>query len=221
MMKIRPILFNGDMVRAILNGSKKQTRRLVEIPDWVKGDPADYDTADECNEATTIEWLDKGHFADQPSFAAYMTDYPEEGCVPITCPYGVAGDQLWGRENWRAGFLDEKTKPRDILPSAPIHYEADGKPSEYCGFGKLRPSIFMPRWASRITLQITNVRVERLNDISKDDVIAEGCYAGSEQPANTQSAINTYRSLWESINGDGSWAANPWVWVVEFEVVCP
>lgn len=124
--------------------------------------------------------------------------------LQLHCPYGDVGDQLWVRETFSEGEMGGLTFKADI---------------DYAGKHKWTPSIHMPRWASRIELEITKIRVEHLNDINKGDVISEGCYPETAMPANTQSAVNTYRQLWESINGNGSWEANPWVWVVEFKLI--
>lgn len=155
-----------------------------------------------------LEWLERDGFT--PEFVAL----PENGL----CPYGYTGDQLWVREAWRAVAEVDHLPPRDLNPAHRIWYEADAPHQP--GFGKYRPSMFMPRWASRITLEITRVRVERLQDISADDARAEGCpdkpIPGAEQASVDLLAKLWYHDLWEQINGPGSWEANPWVWVVEF-----
>jgi len=145
------------------------------------------------------------------------------------CPYGQPGDRLWVREAWRSGRLADPFPPRDMTPHV-VWYEADGAAPEATN-GKLRPSMFMPRWASRIELEIVSVRVERLNDCSEADAKAEGCSSSGWQPSYSNpdnaggdesiSAKDAFADLWESINGAGSWAANPWVWVVEFKRVMP
>lgn len=205
-MKERPILFSAPMVRAVLNGSKHQTRRVVK--------------------GFALELLAPDNFT--PEYVAL----PENG----NSPFGYAGDRLWVREAWRTVAGADDIAPRNLMNVESFtHYEADkSKPS---GMGKLRPSMFMPRWASRINLEITGVRVERLQDISEADAIAEGVepipYTGENAGPNKFSilldgcwfnaptAVEVYSILWESINGEGSWAANPWVWVVEFKRVMP
>ena len=192
-MKERPILFAAPMVRAILNGSKTQTRRVVK--------------------GFALELLAPDNFT--PEYVAL----PENG----TSPFGYAGDRLWVREAWRTVAGADDIAPRNLMNVESFtHYEADkSKPS---GMGKLRPSMFMPRWASRINLEITGVRVERLADISKDDAMAEGIVLqpdGGFGLADTThynfcDPTYSYASLWESINGAGSWDENPWVWCVEF-----
>jgi hypothetical protein len=175
-MKERGILFSAPMVRALLDGSKTQTRRILK-----------------------------------PNPNATETRTPA-GMVPL-CPYGKVGDRLWVREAWRTVAEADALPPRDLAPAHRLWFEAnsDNQP----GFGRLRPGMFMPRWASRITLEITGVRVERLQDISEADALAEGCAAKHTADAE-YNARKAYAVLWESINGGGSWDANPWVWVVEF-----
>jgi hypothetical protein len=169
-MKERPILFSGQMVNAIRDGRKRQTRRKL------KG---------------RLDLDFKNTIA----------------AVTIDCPYGKPGDKLWCRETWA---------PHSDMPRSAIYrcdrggdYQDNVTPNF-----RWRPSIFMPRWASRILLEITAVRIERLQDISNADALAEGVeLRGEMRPW----AI--YRELWESINGRGSWEVNPWVWVIEFRVL--
>lgn len=122
------------------------------------------------------------------------------------CPFGQPGDRLWVRE----AFCDATAGVEGR-----ILYRADGDDAI-----QWRPSIHMPRWASRINLEITGVRVERLKNISPDDCISEGAWSIEDRELGRgHEAVEAFRSLWESINGDGSWAENPWVWVVEFRRV--
>jgi hypothetical protein len=127
----------------------------------------------------------------------------------VRCPYGQPGDRLWVREAWRTIAEADALPPRELTPAHRLWFEADAPHQPR--FGKLRPGMFMPRWASRITLDITGVRVERLQDISESDAEAEGVYTDPACPA-----YDAYRKLWDQINGPGSWNTNPWVWVVEF-----
>ena len=154
---------------------------------------------------------------------------PEENCAVIPCPYGVAGDRLWVRETFDKRAMDKSH--RDYA------YRATCCRSPLGMFGdKWTPSIHMPSWASRILLDIVSVRVERLQDISEADAIAEGIERDSKYPTlwkrgelhGDQNTVKVtafpklaYRSIWESINGPLSWAQNPWVWVVEFKRVMP
>lgn len=190
-MKERPILFSASMVQAILAGTKTQTRRVV------KPQPP--------NGLLLELWYG-------------------------VCPYGKVGDQLWVRETW-----NHDCYPYPISDNPIIHYRADylddplGADLELSKDGirrKWMPSIYMPRKASRIQLEITNVRVERLNDISEADAVSEGVEIKVKRIVKPYSnpveylkipAVEWYRDLWESINGAGSWAANPWVWVIEFK----
>lgn len=208
-MKERPILFSAPMVRAILDGTKTQTRRVV------KQQPI-YD----------------GRFAGNWKLVG-KNGHEAATCSPLVaelCPYGQLGDRFWVREAWKAHSTFDHLAPRDI-PYSHVWYMAD---DGYKAESRFRQSMFMPRWASRITLEITGVRVERLQDISEADAIAEGVesftyqgittyrnYALSDEWAEVspmlESPIESYRTLWESINGPESWAANPWVWVVEFK----
>ncbi|MCS9381587.1 hypothetical protein N1E52_30440 [Pseudomonas aeruginosa] len=225
-MKERPILFTGPMVRAILEGRKTVTRRVMKPqPDFL-GSMVDPNTP--------FKTLDAGLHA------------------RITCPYGEPGDRLWVRETWHVGKPHDKTAPADIL--APLLAEGRGITVLYTAggwqsvgpagreepiypddqplpdwAGKGRPSIHMPRWACRILLEITAVRVELLQDISEDQARAEGitdggCSScgnhercGCECPA--PSAVDSFVHLWRSTGGN--WESNPWVWVVEFKRVTP
>ena len=227
-MKERPIIFNDEMVRAILDGRKTQTRRVVKK---------------------------------QPSTDLPNTSFPVEGrgiafaegrVITQYCPYGQPGDRLWVREMWSGDYCYQKEPPSQrvsvMTPDGPmlresIWYWADGQP-EYGDWERPRPSIHMPRWASRITLEITSVRVERVQDIGEMDVIHEGFTMLSKDNGRTYkfgiadtdglpgndsggwhwknwsvSAQNAYSRLWQSIYGPDSWAANPWVWVIEFRRV--
>lgn len=236
-MKERPIIFNGEMVRAILDGGKTQTRRVI------KPQPEMYDFG----VGGIVHALTGAHTRN--GMAAVGLVAPE--ISHINCPYGNLGDRLWVRETWRVGAWRNKDN------KVAVDYKADG----YCRKGWLsipdddithrlwqqscadaekvygdqerfdwdpgkspcryRSPIHMPRWASRITLEITGVRVERLQDISSDDCLAEGVghpigtdlrYGSVTKDWN----IREYKMLWESINGPGSWRQNPWVWVIRF-----
>ncbi|MEM6775637.1 MAG: hypothetical protein AAF640_12390 [Pseudomonadota bacterium] len=227
-MKERPILFSGSMVRAILEGMKTQTRRVVKP------------TKDKCGfgvELAPCEVAGEINAA-EPSYHL--------------CPYGSPGDQLWVRETFRA--VEQAPWQHDETGECELEYRASTETHLHWGERepKWKPSIHMPRWASRITLQVTGVRVERLQDISKDEAESEGIqYLVSEEghplldisskdsPLRFLNEANRERfrlgdrsgvefdyvnwarahfaALWESINGRGSWDANPWVWVIEFE----
>ncbi|CDN87367.1 hypothetical protein BN948_01789 [Hydrogenophaga intermedia] len=142
---------------------------------------------------------------------------PEWASLLRCCPYGQPGDRLWVREAWRTVAEADALPPRDLTPAHRIWYEADGL--DQPGFGRYRPGMFMPRWASRILLEVTDVRVERLQDISEADAVAEGVepVATHNRPGAIATHCGAYELLWEQINGPGSWDANPWVWVVSFK----
>lgn len=209
-MKERPIIFSAPMVRALLNGTKSQTRRVVKF----QKEPTTYPETD------GIKFVQIGGkqywWNSQPDHPAHVTK---------ACPYGQPGDRLWVRESWRVrgGREFEYQQDRSQVMYRATHYE-DGFPLGWESY-KWRPSIHMPRWASRILLEITAVRVERLADISKDDAMAEGIVLqpdggfglADSTHYNFSDPTDSYCSLWESINGDGAWFANPWVWVVEFQ----
>lgn len=200
--KERPIIFSGPMVRAILEGRKTQTRRGVK---------------------------DTGFYAIDENIHGTDVAERERKALASRCPYGEVGDRLWVRETYSIedGTRDHTGKDPDF-----IQYQADGCAqalnkdgtatgkffeSDNSVVAKWRPSIFMPRSASRLALEITGIRVERLQDISDDEIIAElGEFRSMSYPRQRK---NDFRKLWESINGDNSWAANPWVWVIEFKKV--
>lgn len=204
-MKERPILFSGPMVRAILEGRKTQTRRVVKID-------APFVEFDGCD----------------PYWPVFEDKYGDP--VRAACPYGEVGDRLWVRET----FFDTTPYSDAMLfynRKNPVAYRAD---DEEIGCHAWKPSIHMPRWASRILLEVVDVRVERLRNIAVRDAVAEGLDSKTsigpfrtlgwkDYTAGSVSylldARESFQSLWDSINaGRGySWAANPWVWVVEFK----
>lgn len=208
----RPILFQGDMVRALLAGTKTQTRRVA-----------------------------KGMMAAHAQTGEALATLDSNG-PRVPCPYGAPGDRLWVRESW-SGTHEYRNEPPServsvMTPDGPmfreeIWYWADGQPS-WGDWERPRPSIHMPRWASRILLEITEVRVERLNEISEADCWAEGIEQVMHDFTDESQVDMAYRlglciedakplyaQLWESINGVRSWDANPWVWCVSFRVVKP
>lgn len=182
------------MVRAILDGTKTQTRRVVK--------PQPYEPL--CgNEFPAVC---KSDFWAEEHVGKWIWPTEESEFFGFS-PYGQPGEKLWVRET----FCDDWKDTRGIV------YRADGGiDGEMADAGcNWRPSIFMPRAASRITLEVTGVRLERLQDISVADAIAEGVpRGGPENPDGIEQ--REYRALWEQINGLGSWDANPWVWVIEF-----
>lgn len=203
-MKERPILFSTEMVRAILDGRKTQTRRIMK-----------------CQPERIPEKSEMGQPGFWIPFNAAQTMVRNEE-MAWACPYGGKGDHLWVRETFCFKYdwnTDAPAKPEAF------YYRADDEPHDTTHI-KWVPSIHMPRRASRITLEITNVKVERLNDISEDDAIEEGIYSWHDSGEELYkhygkghgviSPKKSFETLWESINGSGSWEKNPWVWVIEF-----
>ncbi|HDL8114565.1 TPA: hypothetical protein PXQ47_002573 [Yersinia enterocolitica] len=188
--KERPILFNAEMVNAILSGRKTQTRRVIsEKTLHLFGVAA---SAGECHPL---------EMCDQRSQSYYLE----------FCPLGKPGDQLWVREAFATGLCTKST----------LAYRATHRPEdlEEGWFEKIKwtPSIHMPRWASRINLLITGVRVERLNTISNGDAMAEGYPAEREATGGPLDAWLWFRDLWDGIYPDNTFEVNPWCWVIEFE----
>ena len=170
-MKEKPILFSAPMVRALLAGTKTQTRRIAKP---------------------------------QPTVGACKSKHE-------------VGDILWVRETWAVGHGYDAMPPR-LIPSkqsVKLHYAA----TEERGGLLWRPSIFMPYWVHRIRCEVTDVRLERLQEINADDAIDEGIE--TETIGSCREAVETFARLWESINGPGSWAENPWVWAVSFKLSSP
>ncbi len=191
-MKEKPILFSGEMVRAILSGKKTQTRRLVKyIP--ALGEPDDW-----------------AHKRNKHSLIGDYRKY---------CPYGTPKNFLWVRETWASHAKYDHLRPKDIPLDAKLLYRASGafhyEEDETMEYEKWRPSIHMPRWAARINLEITGVRVERLHDITIEDALSEGIH---HNPMNCPRI--EFAWLWDSINEESNgWSVDPLVWVVEFELV--
>lgn len=209
-LKERPILFSGAMVRAILDGKKTQTRRALKVQPL--------DVLPMLEDKAGVEWV------------GLMQREPEPKGTVFRCKFGKPSDRLWVRETWCCvhGVPDAGGVPH---PDDFVRYRADSGPGEQVitDIRCWHPSIHMPRVYSRILLEIVGVRVERLNDISEADARAEGitdggCLnCGNSEPCGCDTpapdARDSFVRLWESINGDGSWATNPWVWVLEFRRV--
>lgn len=216
-MKERPVIFNGEMVRAILDGRKTQTRQVIANV-----------SPDNCIPLQKPTKTKDGIYT-------HVMDAPGNGL----CPFGQVGDRLWVREtfavlgnedgcpiDWDGNLIkgDEKHAARIYKASCwqePGNYGLWSIPDRDTQYeGAWRPSIHMPRWASRILLEITAVRVERLNDISESDAKAEGV-APSQHIITPPEALYRvgFLKLWQSIYGEESWGANPWVWVIEFRRV--
>lgn len=217
-VKERPILFSGPMVKALLAGQKTQTRRTIKKVTCVNGQ--------DC-------------ITDRDGLPSHLS------CAPHNweqCPYGVPGDRLWVRETYRSTVAGKRgwaviqyradMEARQMLCTD----EGEGEPA---AVGEVipksstivetawKPSIFMPHWASRITLEITDVRVQRLREISPEDAVAEGLRVRTDIAGKYSALpdrwfddpVHTFADLWESINGEGSWVTNPWVWAITFRIV--
>jgi len=206
----RQMLFSGPMVRSLLSGTKTKTRRIIKVPEFVE----------EASDGSP-HWQPRRCGAGW-EFLEWSTDYALTH--PLRCPYGQRGERLWVRERWATDVVWDTVAPRDIPVGQPIWYDGTGFPErKFALCGRWRASIHMPRWASRITLEIADVRVERLNEISGNDVLAEGVDNGKANAAMGARWDNMQRmafgELWEEIHGPGSWGANPWVWVISFKRV--
>lgn len=203
-MTERGMIFNGEMVRAILDGSKTQTRRVM------KPQPAND--------------IERGTFPNAEAYGWVSSLKHKFGSATAHfCPFGKPGDRIWVRETWTHDSIDAENGSY----SPDYRATANGQPLD----GRWTPSIHMPRWASRITLEITNVGVQRLQSISQNDAVREGLV---RLPASGRYCINqgdqyfggashdareVFSWLWSSIYGVESWQANPWVWVIEFRRV--
>jgi len=191
-MRERPILFNGAMVRAILAGQKTQTRRVA-----------------------------KNVVAAHAITGEALADIDSAG-PRLRCPFGQPGDRLWVRETWTNAWDDGKNQWSD--PER-YHYRADGiEVAHVDGMERSpwRPSIHMPRRACRLVLEITAVRVERLQAITEADAVAEGLSqseSGSWLPGPCDHPEWAFHQLWAQVYGEPAWEANPWVWVIEFKRV--
>lgn len=240
-IKERPILFSGPMVRAILEGRKTVTRRVL---------------------SGTGQGWEFGLNEPGMSFGTINSPHPKRGKFGVfvrrelstgngkyerdvvVCPYGKPGDRLWVRETWSVEMLAGYSEEGGYSSEYELRYRADdgereisvaaGVPDPWLNLydsqrGEWRPSIHMPRAACRILLEITAVRVERLQDISDEQAMAEGisalpcgrfhCWHDEEGPVTSRSPVTAFAWLWNSINGESAWSENPWVWVVEFKRV--
>ena len=230
-MNEHPILFSGEMVRAILESRKTQTRRVIGTVD---------------NSDKFVEMMrDKAVFTDTITFTPHYGPHK----FIIRCAYGKPGDRLWVRETWQHVYADMMGNRFTSIPlpnDKDVHrywleYAAtpsDEEPPRW------KPSIFMPRWASRITLEIINVRVEKVQEISRDNAFREGVEAVNpyaivpdlppgfpaafkdylnEKNFFTADPVASFRSLWDSLNAKRGfgWKVNPWVWVIEFKRILP
>jgi hypothetical protein len=210
--KERPILFSSSMVQAILDGLKAQTRRVVK--------PQPKSDLGLLRSVDGTAWTDRGRI--------------------VHCPYGQPGERLWVRETWRTAARLDARSPAQMATEAleagwnrawaPIKYEADGAEVNadvgWGPWGKTRVPIHMPRWASRLTLEVTEVRVQRLQAISEEDALAEGVAVWMGMEALPEQHPPTmfrdgFQALWQAINGERkgcAWKDSPWVWAVSFKV---
>jgi len=221
MSKTKPMIFNGEMVRAILEERKTQTRRVIKPQiDWLMKYPKSVNVEKWVNHQNNTWWGMPNHIEDSDPSPAHF-------CI-VKCPYGRPGDQLWVRETFQ--YLN-------FFKYNGIGYRADGGlkefqkdfiqfPSSLVDIDDLvyndtpwRPSIYMPRWASRIDLEITNVRVERVQGIPIDNITDEGVGIPDWDTADV--LLAKWIKLWDSINAKRgySWDVNPWVWVINFRKV--
>ncbi|EOC1069674.1 hypothetical protein AAAW28_002084 [Cronobacter malonaticus] len=197
-MKERGMIFNAEMVRAILDGRKTQTRRIM------KPQP------EACPRG--------GHWWPSNVFKTMLHVEEEmqngkgglDGLVGDACPFGAVGDRIWVRETWARYNIDQSSHDMAYRATTPEDWPEEGR---------WRPSIHMPRWASRITLEITGVRVERLASISSDDARDEGYPAARAEDGGNIDPWLWFRDLWDGIYPEYSFKANPWVWVIEFKRV--
>lgn len=217
-MKERGMIFNSEMVRAIVSGRKTQTRRIMKVQP-------------ESNQlglllitdSTRHSDIGKYHWAESNATGNHVRS------KLFSCPFGAVGDQIWVRETFQGPLFDYELMDEYLEDSSKFEkpefcqYAADGghRPEYQDADDNLRhgwrPSIHMPRWASRILLEITDVRVERLKSISDRDALREGCSAADMKSGDCLADV--FARLWASIYGLDSWNANPWVWVIEFKRV--
>lgn len=213
-MKEHPILFNSEMVKAVLDDKKTQTRRVLKVQP-----PTDKHQL--CQLIDTTDREKRKHRGKHHWAIVDGLNISQEQEIYFKCPYGQVGGRLWVRETWCAGVEWDTEKPSEIDPLCggnDIFYLADGEKTE--GYGKTRPNIFMPKWASRIKLEITAIRVERVQDITHADIFREGLDVPKEPKGEFPDNLKRkWIQLWNGINGARGygWPKNPWVWVVEFK----
>jgi len=210
-MKERPIIFSTEMVKAILDGRKTQTRRAVK-PE-LKKLIHDFDNA----------------FAGQEGYKLHVPvrhpeepDFSDQRVTRIYCPYGQVGDRLWVKETWATESRYNHLKPSEVPDTAKIYYvdkvkHSAGDYSLFVEMGKVRSAMFMCKWMPRITLEITGVRVERLQEITEEDALKEGMLY-QDLPYDS-APVWQFKDLWDSLNAKRGygWDENPWVWVLKFD----
>lgn len=203
MTKALPIPFSAPMMASLFAGTKTQTRRIIRAPRWamddvmrmMDGEQNDPHPGKICAYARNSEWH------------------------PVECPYGGAGDRLWVKEalaqTTSGNVVYRARRPNSSLLQLPLR---NGSAVPWPWKGKTLGAMYCPRWASRLTLEITNVRAERLQDISEEDAIAEGINVGPDR-TYAHLAVAQYQELWNSINGPDFWDLNPWVWAITFQLI--
>lgn len=200
----KPLLVSGPLINPVKKRRKTETRRLRGLdkfnqnPDgWHCYPPGS--GFPECDEKGRLLW--------------YFTQ-DHVNWEKVTSPYGEIGDTLWVRENWYVGAGYDDVKPIQLPRAKNVKrgYMADGEKPEWAG--KTRPSIHMPRWLSRIELEIEDIRLERLHDITEESARREGVTV-------VGSAVISFNTLWQSLNGPDNWALNPWIWVIKFTLKTP
>lgn len=223
-VKERPILFSGPLIRALLAGTKTQTRRLVKPQPPPPNPTGSFGLA-----PAPASWEKPDLFVVVGDVWAVREHDPKMANAGIRCPFGVPGDRLWVRETYALTSTWDKSRPAEMpvlsrlgRPEIPVRWRADEvHEGALLEWGRWRPSIHMPRWASRLALEVTGVRVERLQEITEDDAKAEGVpdQGIGNMRVFTAMGANRYHfaTLWDQINGKrADWMSNPWVWVVEF-----
>lgn len=250
-MKERGMIFNGEMTRAILDGRKTQTRRIMKVQPSEDFTPMNMALETDYKARWyTPGVVGKDGYLQPASKKVFGVSNENEG---YSCPFGAVGDRIWVRETFQGPLFDYDLMDSYCKDPTPFEkpefcvYKADGVPTPefYDADDELhccwRPSIHMPRWASRILLEITDVRVERLNAISPEDAESEGLERTNFTGFGDEPGLPSYpepdvyfdplkkqwkeyppeafAGLWESVYGEGSWQANPWVWVIEFKRV--
>lgn len=205
MMKETGIIMSGNHPQLVQDGLKTMTRRVI-IPQ---------------PPATLLNPTLVSRDSASPSGYSFISD--EYGEIQLKCPYGQVGDRLWVRETWAVEYVYDKHKPIDIPQRARVYY----KTQDLRGIafvGKWRPSLFMPRWAARLTLEITEVRVERLQEIIREDIRLEGVVlppSPKYTPREFSELHQEFAELWDSLNAKRGygWETNPWVWVLGFKLI--
>lgn len=224
-MADRPILFSGPMVSALLTGRKTQTRRIMKVQPPKEEDFPGSVFGINRKVADGVKMFSLNDYDRLPKHPTY---WDLDGSVGVARKAGfphvydarfAIGDRLWVREAYRVHRAYDDLKPSELGGDQDVWPELDRDNCD--AHGRYRHGRFMPRWASRLTLKVTNVRVERLQAITLGDICAEGIGASIYDFKAVQRGFAEWTALWDSINGDGAWAANPWIVALTFEVHRP